>query len=69
MNVDKVAEIKAFWLGKSMECPAFAAARRDWWYRGGHVVDSEIGRRFVDNVTDACEGKYEDWQQLSLIHI
>ena len=63
MSVDKVAEINAFWLGESMESPAFAAARRDWWYRGGHVVDSEIGRRFVDNVTDACEGKYEDWQQ------
>ena len=26
-------------------------------------MDSEIGRRFGDQVTDACEGKYEDWQQ------
>ena len=63
MSVDKVAEINAFWLGESMESPAFAAARRDWWYRGGPAVDSEIGRRFGDQVTDACEGKYEDWQQ------
>ena len=40
-----------------MESPAFAAARRDWWYRGGPAVDSEIGRRFGDQVTDACEEK------------
>ena len=40
MSVDKVAEINAFWLGESMESPAFAAARRDWWYRGGPAVDS-----------------------------
>ena len=26
-------------------------------------MDIEIGRRFGDQVTDACEGKYEDWQQ------
>ena len=38
MSVDKVAEINAFWLGESMESPAFAAARRDWWYRGGPAV-------------------------------
>ena len=58
------AGINDFWLADSLDSPKRASARRDWWYRGGPGVDSEIRARFGHLVTRACNRDPElaDWQ-------
>ena len=46
MNTEIIADIVTFWLSDSRDGPDRASARRDWWYRGGPVVDEEIRARF-----------------------
>ena len=59
------AGINDFWLADSLDSPERASARRDWWYRGGPGVDSEIRARFGHLVTRACNRDPElaDWQE------
>ena len=35
MNGNIIADIVSFWLSDSLDHPARALARRDWWYAGG----------------------------------
>jgi len=65
MSTDTIAKIVDFWLGASLENPAAAAARRDWWYRGGPSVDDEIRARFGALVARACAGGLTDWRTTS----
>ena len=60
-----IADIIDFWLADSLDSPERAAARRDWWYRGGPGVDSEIRARFGPLVARACnrDPKLADWQE------
>lgn len=62
MNADIIADIAAFWLADSLESPEKAAARRDWWYKGGVPVDDEIRARFGDLVPRACARELMGWQ-------
>ena len=52
-----------FWLGPACESPETAAARRDWWYKGGAPVDAEIRARFGPLVPQARGGALLDWQE------
>jgi len=62
MNDDPIADIVAFWLGDSRDCPARAHARRGWWYEGGPTVDEAIRVRFGDLVTRACARGLMGWR-------
>jgi len=62
MNSSSIADITAFWLADSLESPEKAAARRDWWYKGGVPVDDEIRARFGDLVPCACARELMGWQ-------
>lgn len=57
-----IEQIVSFWLGSSTDHPDIAGARRDWWYRGGQVVDDEIRARFSRQVTAACNGGLSEWR-------
>ena len=61
MSAEIIASIVGFWLGPSLEGPDAAAARRDWWYRGGGAVDEEIRSRFGALVSEACRNGRMDW--------
>ena len=63
MNTDIIADIVTFWLGDSRDSPDRASARRDWWYRGGPVVDEEIRARFGGLVPRALAGELADWPE------
>jgi uncharacterized protein (DUF924 family) len=62
LDTKSIAQIVSFWLGASLDSPAVAAARRDWWYQGGEVVDDEIRSRFGSLVEQACDGGLAEWQ-------
>jgi uncharacterized protein (DUF924 family) len=62
LNTESIEQIASFWLGPSLNGPETAAARRDWWYQGGTVVDDEIRARFGTLVDQACAGGLADWQ-------
>ena len=51
----------SFWLSDSLQAPEKALARREWWYRGGTLVDNEIRDRFGSLVRLACKSKLNDW--------
>lgn len=61
MNTKTIDRINTFWLGSSTESPELAAARRDWWYRGGAPVDDEIRCRFGALLPKACNGELTAW--------
>ena len=61
-RIDVVADVVTFWLSDSRDSPHRAAARRDWWYRGGPVVDEAIRARFGDLVPRALAGELTDWR-------
>lgn len=63
MNSSIIADITAFWLADSLDGPENAAARRDWWYKGGVPVDDEIRARFGDMVLRACDRELMSWQE------
>ena len=63
MSTKTIAAINAFWLGESQTSPEEGLARKDWWYRGGTVVDDEIRARFGDFIIQACERKLMNWSQ------
>ncbi|MEM7751132.1 MAG: DUF924 family protein [Pseudomonadota bacterium] len=65
MSTETIAAINAFWLGESQSSPEAGLARKDWWYRGGAVVDDEIRARFGDFVEQACERKLMGWADTS----
>lgn len=62
MSTETIAQIVDFWLGSSLDSPAAAGDRREWWYRGGPAVDQEIGTRFGEMVPKACQGGLADWR-------
>lgn len=63
MMIDDIARtITAFWLGPALESSDAALARKDWWYRGGPVVDEEIRQRFGAQVEQACNGGLTEWE-------
>ncbi|NKB58026.1 MAG: DUF924 family protein [Alphaproteobacteria bacterium] len=62
MSSTIIADIVAFWLGPSLDGPKVAAARRDWWYKGGPAVDDDIRARFGSIVPQACARTLMDWQ-------
>ena len=66
MNDDPIADIVAFWLGDSRDCPARAHARREWWYEGGPSVDEAIRVRFGDLVPRACAREFMGWRDTPL---
>jgi len=63
LSTETIAAINAFWLEKSQSSPEAGLGRKDWWYRGGAVVDDEIRARFGDFVALACERKLMDWSK------
>jgi uncharacterized protein (DUF924 family) len=65
MNTEAISEIIQFWHGPAQESAEAAAERRDWWYRGGEVVDDEIRARFGDLVDQARNGELSEWGQTS----
>ena len=56
-----ITDITTFWLGPALDGPELAGNRRDWWYRGGDIVDEEIHERFADHVKRAVSGELTDW--------
>ena len=63
MKTDIITDIVTFWLSDSRDSPDRASARRDWWYRGGPVVDEEIRARFGGLVPRALAGELADWPE------
>lgn len=63
MTKETIAAINAFWLGESQSSPEAGLARKDWWYRGGEIVDNEIRARFGQYVELACQRKLMDWAE------
>lgn len=63
MPEDICTEIVDFWLGPCLGGPELAADRRDFWYRGGDVVDREIGARFGAWVEAACRRELMTWEK------
>ena len=64
MGDKKIAEICTFWLSNSLKTPEFAVLRKDWWYKGGKLVDEEIQERFADCVDKACNGELMVWNNV-----
>jgi len=62
MSTETITEIVAFWLEDSLDNPAAAFARRDWWYDGGPSVDADIAARFGAFVPRALAGALTDWR-------
>jgi uncharacterized protein (DUF924 family) len=62
LSTETISEIVTFWLGASLESPDAAAARRDWWYKGGAAVDEDIRARFGHLMPQACAGELMAWQ-------
>lgn len=63
MTTDPISNINAFWLGATLESPDAAAFRRDWWYKGGPVVDDEIRAKFGDLVSQATNRTLSNWRE------
>ena len=63
MTTDPISDINAFWLGATLESPSAAALRRDWWYKGGPVVDDEIRAKFGNLVSQATNRTLSDWRE------
>ena len=63
MTKETITAINAFWLGESQSSPEAGLARKDWWYRGGEIVDNEIRARFGQYVELACQRKLMDWAE------
>lgn len=61
MSTETIAAINEFWLSDSQSSPEAGLARKDWWYRGGTVVDDEIRSRFGEFVAQACKRELIDW--------
>ena len=62
-STDIVTDIVTFWLSDSRDGPDRASARRDWWYRGGPVVDEELRARYGDLVPRALAGELTRWRE------
>jgi len=62
MSTETISEIVAFWLGTSLENPEAASGRKDWWYKGGALVDEDIRARFGNLVPQACARELMAWQ-------
>jgi uncharacterized protein (DUF924 family) len=63
MTINPISDINEFWLGASLESPDAAAARRDWWYKGGATVDDEIRAKFGDLVPQAYDQGLTTWRE------
>jgi uncharacterized protein (DUF924 family) len=62
LNIETISEIVTFWLGSSLDSPEAASDRRDWWYKGGALVDDDIRARFGHLIPAACAGELMAWQ-------